>query len=57
MNKELIQEAITLYGKDIVYEVVSIVSVSDADGAYVLFEDMGQYDHASCVEMLYFEAE
>jgi hypothetical protein len=33
----------------------SIVEMADADGAYTMFEDMGMFDHAECVSMLYFE--
>jgi hypothetical protein len=55
MDKELLQEAIEEFGKQIVYEVTSIVEMADADGAYTMFEDMGMFDHAECVSMLYFE--
>jgi len=54
MNKKLLQEAITCFGKQTVNEVKFIVETSDPDGAYVLFEDEGMFDHAACVEMLYF---
>ena len=55
MDKELLQEAIEEFGKQIVYEVTSIVEMADADGTYTMFEDMGMFDHAECVSMLYFE--
>ena len=35
------QEVIEEFGADLVYEVIEIVSMSDADGAYTMFEDMG----------------
>jgi hypothetical protein len=50
-----IQDAIEEFGANIVHEVIGVVSVSDPDGAYNLFEDMGMFDHQICVEMLYFE--
>jgi hypothetical protein len=53
--KEKIQEAITLYGRDIVNEVIMLVEVSDADGVYSTYEDMGMFDHSECVSMIYFE--
>ena len=49
------QEAITLFGKTTVYEVIEIVEVSDTDGAWSLFSDQGMFEHAECVELLYFE--
>ena len=50
-----IQDAISEFGADIVHEVIEVVAVSDPDGAYSLFEDMGMFNHQTCVEMLYFE--
>lgn len=50
-----IQDAIEEFGANVVHEVIEVVSVSDADGAYSMFEDMGMFDHQACVEMLYFE--
>lgn len=52
--KEKIEEAITIFGQDIVNEVIEIVTMSDTDGAYTMFEDMGYFDHAECVSFLYF---
>ena len=54
MDKERINEAVECFGEAIVAEVVEIVSMSDADGAYTTFEDMGMFEHAECVELLYF---
>lgn len=53
--KDKIDEAVEVFGKDIVQEVMSVVEISDADGAYSMFEDMGYFEHAECVEMIYFE--
>jgi hypothetical protein len=50
-----IQDAIEEFGANVVHEVIEVVSVSDPDGAYSMFEDMGMFDHQACVEMLYFE--
>lgn len=55
MNKELIQDAIECYGKEIVSEVVSLVQMADPDGCYSMFQDMDMPDHAEVVEMLYFQ--
>lgn len=55
MLKDKIQEAITIYGKDIVNEVIEIVSMSDPDGAYILYEDQDMFDHSECVSFIYFE--
>jgi len=54
MKAELYEEAIKIYGQNIVYEVNEIVNISDPDGAYSMFEDLGKYEHAECVEFLYF---
>jgi hypothetical protein len=51
---DLVKEAIEIYGKAIVSEVSMMVEMSDPDGMYTQFEDMGMYDHAECVEFLYF---
>lgn len=55
MNKELIQDAIECYGKELVSEVVSLVQMADPDGCYSMFQDMDMPDHAEVVEMLYFQ--
>lgn len=55
MTKELLEEAITLFGQDTVGIVREVVEMSDADGAYSMFEDLGQYEHAECVQFLYFK--
>ena len=54
MTQQQIQDAITAYGSQVVSEVRSIVSMSDPDGAWSLFEDMGMFDHQACLEELYF---
>jgi len=54
MSKELIAEVRSLYGDQLIEEVLMIVSTSDPDGAFTLFEDMGMYEHAEAVEMIYF---
>lgn len=54
INDEMVEEAIKLYGKNVVYEVMEIVAVGDADGAYTMFEDLGHYKHAEAVALLYF---
>lgn len=51
---ELRKEAIEIYGKSIVSEVEMMVEMSDADGMYTQYQDMGMDEHAECVEFLYF---
>jgi hypothetical protein len=50
------EEAIELFGREVVSEVNTAVDMADADSAYVLFEDLNMFDHAGCVEFLYFES-
>lgn len=53
--KEKIQEAKETFGEEILSEVLAVVQVSDPDGAYSMFEDMGMFEHSECVEFIYFE--
>ena len=53
--KEKIQEARETFGDEILSEVLEVVQMSDADGAYSMFEDMGMLEHSECVEFIYFE--
>ena len=55
MDTTKLQDAIEEFGKAIVYEVQTVVDISDADGAYSLFGDMGMFEHQQCIEMIYFE--
>jgi hypothetical protein len=54
-RKERIAEAIKEYGREVVSTVLTMVSIGDADGCYTQFEDEGMWEHAECVEMIYFE--
>jgi hypothetical protein len=54
MSKELLDEANQIYGWKVVYEVKTVVELSDPDGAYAHFQDIGRDNHAECVEFLYF---
>ena len=54
-SKEKIKEAQAIYGVDTVGTVLEIVGVSDPDGAWSTFQDMGMEEHAECVEFLYFD--
>jgi len=47
-------EAIEIYGQAIVNEVMMMVELSDADGMYTMYQDMGKDEHAECVEFMYF---
>ncbi len=48
------KEAIEIFGIDVVSEVVTMVEISDADGMYTMFQDMGKDEQAECVEFMYF---
>jgi hypothetical protein len=54
-TQEAINEAKEIWGEDAVYQAMEVVAMSDADGAYSMFEDMGQLDLAEVVEFLYFD--
>ena len=53
-KKELIAEAKQLFGSHVVEETAMVVEISDPDGAYAHFEDLGMFEHVECVEFLYF---
>jgi hypothetical protein len=55
ITNEKIKEAIDTYGSQIVSEVREIVSVSDPDGVWSMYQAMGMFEHAECIEALYFE--
>ena len=55
VTQEKIAAAIAQFGKDAVYQAMEVVAMSDADGAYTMFEDMGQFECAEAVEFLYFD--
>ena len=47
-------EAIEVFGKDVVDEVVAIVNLNGPDIASVQFEDDEMLNHAACIEFIYF---
>jgi hypothetical protein len=51
------EEAIELFGREVISEVDIAVDMADADGAYTLFEDLNMFDHADCVKFLYLDYE
>ena len=55
MTNDKFKEAIETYGPEIVAEVMNLVQMSDPDGCYTTFEDMGMFEHSECVEFLYFK--
>jgi len=57
LSAKLVEEAKKLFGSEIVAEVIDFVELSDPDGAYTHYEDMGMFLHAHCLELLYFENE
>ena len=55
VTQEAINEAIKIWGEDAVYQAMEVVAMSDPDGAYTMFEDLGIFDQAEVVEFLYFD--
>ena len=55
VTQEKIAAAIAQFGEDAVYQAMEVVAMSDADGAYTMFEDMGLFECAEAVEFLYFD--
>lgn len=49
-----VDEAKELFGSDIVNTVTEMVDMSDPDGMYTTFQDMGMFEHSECVEFIYF---
>ena len=54
MKNEKFLEAVNIFGKDVVDEVIAIVNLSDPDTAAIQFEDEDLDDHVACVEFIYF---
>lgn len=54
LNQSLVESAIAIFGAPIVHQVIQLVEVSDADGVWSLYNDMGMDEHVCCVEYLYF---
>jgi hypothetical protein len=54
-KSELLTEAEAVFGAEVVETVVSLVEMSDPDGAWALFQDQGMDEHAECVEFIYFD--
>ena len=44
VTQEKIAAAIAEFGEDAVYQAMEVVAMSDADGAYTMFEDMGLFE-------------
>lgn len=55
VTQEVVDEAIKIYGEDVVYQAMEVVAMSDPDGAHTMFEDVGQFEMAEAVEFLYFD--
>ena len=53
-SNDVIAEATAEFGWKIVYEVRTVVEISDPDGAWAHFKDIGKDRQADCVEFLYF---
>lgn len=57
MINSKVQEAIKIYGSDVVEKVQLVIDISDTDGAWSLFRDMGMDECVECIEFIYFENE
>jgi len=55
VTQDRVNEAIAEFGEDAVYQAMEVVAMSDADGAYTMFKDMGMFECAEAVEFLYFD--
>jgi hypothetical protein len=55
VTQELIDAAIAEFGAAAVHQAVELVAFSDADGAYTVCEDTGQFEIAEAIEFLYFD--
>jgi hypothetical protein len=54
-DKIKVDQAIEEFGPMAVELALTLVTVSDPDGAYTHLEDMGEYEAAQAVEFLYFQ--
>ena len=54
-TQDMIDAAIAQFGEDAVFQAMEVVAMSDADGAYTMFEDIGMFECAEAVEFLYFD--
>lgn len=57
MNLELqnkVDECVREYGKQVVDEVLEMIELSDADGLWSMYNDLGLYNHAEVVEHIFF---
>ncbi len=54
-KKERIKEAIELLGVEAVNLALTVVSISDPDGAYTHLQEMGEFEAAEAVEIIYFD--
>lgn len=52
---ELEKQAIEEFGAGVVRMVIQAVELTDPDMAWATFQDMEMFEHADCVEFLYFE--
>ena len=53
MNKEIISDAITLFGNVIVREVLDLIRISNVEVMYNTFKSMNMKRHADCIEFLF----
>jgi hypothetical protein len=52
---ELEKQAIKDFGEGVVRMVIQAVELADPDMAWATFNDMEMFEHADCIEFLYFE--
>ncbi len=54
MNKQLIHDALTVFGRSVVYEVMDLAECCDLKVAYDTYKSMGMDNYAECIEYLFF---
>ena len=53
----LIFNAFTVYGRQVVHEVMELAMCCDIKTAYDTYKSMGMNKYADCIDYLFFEAE
>ena len=51
--KDKIEDAVKLYGCEVVERVIYIVEISDTIRAWDLFNERKMHEHVTCLEFLY----
>jgi hypothetical protein len=54
-RKERIKEAIEAVGAEAVNLAITLAEAADPDGAYTHLQDMGEFEAAEAIEIIYFD--